>query len=93
MGTDSFQPTCRRPGATETEFFGRADLQDTRLGQAKKADPPDVAKAGFEAMMAGEGDVVPGWQTKLASAIANVIPGETLAKVHARMAEPKSATS
>ena len=50
--------TCLRPSATETEFFGRADMLNTKVGQEEKDDPADVAKAGFEAMMKGEGDVV-----------------------------------
>jgi short-subunit dehydrogenase len=28
--------TCLMPGATETEFFLRADMMDTQVGQAKK---------------------------------------------------------
>ena len=35
--------TCLMPGATETEFFERADLMDTKIGQSKKDDPADVA--------------------------------------------------
>lgn len=85
--------TCLMPGATETDFFERADLEDTKLGQSKKADPVDVAKAGFEAMMNGEGDVVPGWQVKLQSAIANITPADMLAKQHAKMTAPGSARS
>jgi uncharacterized protein len=52
--------TCLMPGATETEFFERADMLDTKVGQAEKDDPADVAKTGFDAMMEGEGDVVTG---------------------------------
>jgi short-subunit dehydrogenase len=48
------------PGATETEFFARAGMLDTKVGQAEKDEPADVAKVGFEAMMKGEGDVVSG---------------------------------
>jgi short-subunit dehydrogenase len=57
--------TCLMPGATETEFFQRADMLDTAVGQQEKDDPADVAKACFEAMMKGEGDVVTGWKNKL----------------------------
>ena len=57
--------TCLMPGATETEFFDRAGMQDTKIGAGKKDDPADVAKAGFEAMLNGEGDVVTGWMNKL----------------------------
>ena len=62
--------TCLMPGATETDFFERADMLDTKVGQSKKDDPADVAKVGYDAMMAGDGDVVSGWQNKLRSAIA-----------------------
>jgi short-subunit dehydrogenase len=83
--------TCLMPGATETEFFERADLMDTRIGQAKKDDPADVAKAGFEAMLRGDGDVVAGWKNKLQTTIASVTPSDALAEMHRRMAEPGGA--
>lgn len=57
--------TCLMPGATETEFFARADMLDTAVGQGKKDDAADVAKTGFKAMKNGEGDVVSGWHNKL----------------------------
>ena len=82
--------TCLMPGATETEFFERADLLDTQVGQEKKDDPKDVAKAGFDAMMRGDGDVVTGWQNKLQTAIASVTPAGMLARQHARKAAPGS---
>jgi short-subunit dehydrogenase len=53
--------TCLMPGATETEFFRRADMLDTKVGTEKKDDPAKVAKIGFEAMMIGKGGVVSGW--------------------------------
>jgi short-subunit dehydrogenase len=77
------------PGATETDFFERADMLDTKIGQSKKDDPAMVARQGFAAMMKGEGDVVTGWQNKLQSAIANVTPAGVLAEMHRRMAEPQ----
>jgi short-subunit dehydrogenase len=82
--------TCLMPGATETEFFERADMLDTKIGQSKKDDPADVARTGFKAMMNGEGDVVSGWQNKLQSAIANVTPAAILAELHRKQAEPGS---
>jgi short-subunit dehydrogenase len=83
--------TCLMPGATETEFFERADLTDTRVGQARKDDPAMVARQGFEAMLRGEGDVVTGWKNKLQTTIANVTPAGVLAEQHRRMAEPGGA--
>src|SRR5712672_3666612 len=74
--------TCLMPGATETEFFRRADMLDTKVGTAKKDDPAKVAKDGFKAMMSGEGGVVSGWHNKLEAATAHVMPAERLAKKH-----------
>jgi short-subunit dehydrogenase len=83
--------TCLMPGATETDFFERADMLDTKVGQGKKDDPADVARDGFDAMMRGEGDVVSGWKNRLQAAIANVTPAGVLAEQHRKMAEPGSA--
>ena len=83
--------TCLMPGATETEFFERADMMDTKVGTMKKDDPADVAKTGFDAMMRGAGDVVAGWQNKLQTAIASVTPAGLLAEQHRRQAKPGTA--
>jgi len=82
--------SCLMPGPTDTEFFKRADLMDTSVGQAKKDDPAEVAKMGYDAMMDGEGDVVSGWKNKIQAAVANVTPASVLAHQHAKMAEPGS---
>ncbi len=82
--------TCLMPGATETKFFERADMLDTKIGQGKKDDPADVAATGFKAMMRGEGDVVSGWHNKLQSAIALVTPSSVLAEQHRKKAAPGS---
>ncbi len=82
--------TCLMPGATETDFFERADLLDTKVGQSKKQDPADVAKVGFDAMLKGEADVVSGWQNKLRAAISAITPSTVLAEMHRGMAEPGS---
>jgi short-subunit dehydrogenase len=83
--------TCLMPGATETDFFERADMMDTKVGTAKKYDPAMVAQQGFDAMMKGEGDVVTGWHNKLQTAIASVTPAGWLAEQHRKKAEPGSA--
>ena len=84
--------TCLMPGPTDTEFFERADMLDTQVASGKKADPADVAKVGFEAMMKGEGDVVAGLKNKLQVAMAHVTPSAMLAEQHRKMAEPGSAS-
>jgi short-subunit dehydrogenase len=83
--------SCLMPGVTDTEFFERAGMLDTKLNTGKKMDPAEVAKIGYDAMKAGEADVVAGWKNKLAVALANVTPGERLAAQHAKTAKPGSA--
>lgn len=85
--------TCLMPGATETEFFERADMMDTKVGTSKKDSAADVAKSGFNAMMKGQGDVVTGWQNKLKTAIASITPAGMLAEQHRKEAEPGTAKS
>jgi uncharacterized protein len=83
--------TVLMPGPTETRFFERADMLDTKVGQDEKDDPADVAKAGFDAKMAGEDQVIRGWKNKLQVAAAHVTPAGMLAELHRKMAEPRSA--
>lgn len=83
--------SCLMPGATDTRFFERADLLDTKVGKAEKDDPADVAKAGYEAMVNGEASVVTGWKNKVQAAVAHVTPAELLAAQHRTLTEPGSA--
>jgi len=82
--------TCLMPGATETDFFERAEMLDTKVGQSEKDDAAEVAKVGYEAMMRGDGDVVAGWKNKIETTIANVTPAGILAEQHRKEAEPGS---
>lgn len=82
--------TCLMPGATDTDFFERADMMDTKVGQGPKQDPDEVAQVGYEAMMRGDGDVVSGWQDKLRAAISAITPSGVLAEMHRGLAEPGS---
>jgi short-subunit dehydrogenase len=82
--------TLLMPGATETEFFERAGLTDTKVGTAKKDDPADVAKTGWDAMMRGDADIVYGMHNKLQTVAADVMPASVTAKAHANMAAPGS---
>ena len=83
--------TVLMPGATETEFFERADLMDTKVGTQEKDDPAKVAQDGWDAMMSGAGHIVSGWKNKLQAAMSHVMPDSTLAKLHSNMAEPGTA--
>ena len=46
--------TSLMPGPTDTNFFHRAEMDDTRVGASSKDDPALVAKQGFEALMKGD---------------------------------------
>jgi len=81
--------SCLLPGATDTDFFVRADMLDTKLGQGHKADPAHVARVGFDAMLRGEADVVAGLKNKLDVAMSKVLPGQVVAQMQRRLAEPK----
>ena len=83
--------TCLKPGATETAFFHRAELDDTKIGQAKKDDPADVAKAGWDAMKSGDEAVIYGLKNKMQLAAAGVMTDAMTAKLHRKQMEPGSA--
>lgn len=84
--------TCLIPGATDTEFFERADMMDTKVGaDPKKMSAEEVAKIGFHAMEKGEGDVVAGLKNKIQAAMAAETPDSILAEKHRKMAEPGTA--
>lgn len=82
--------TCLLPGPTDTAFFERANMLDTKLGRDSKADPAEVAKVGYSAMMWGEASVVAGFSNKLKAAMAHVMPDSLLAEIHRRQAQPGS---
>ena len=81
--------TSLMPGPTDTNFFHRAEMDDTPVGEGKKDDPAAVAKQGFEALMAGKDRVVAGsLGTKAQELVGKVLPDRAKAKMHAGMAEP-----
>jgi short-subunit dehydrogenase len=84
--------TALMPGATETEFFERAGMEDTDVGAGEKDDPAEVARQGFDALMADKEKVVAGaFKNKAQVAAGRVIPDSVKAEQHRKMAEPGSA--
>ena len=86
--------TSLMPGPTETEFFDRADMKDTKVGADTDGqdDPADVARDGFEALMAGKERVVASSvATKVQGRIGRFVPDSVKAEMHRRMAKPGSA--
>jgi uncharacterized protein len=84
--------TALMPGPTETEFFERADMLDTKVGADDKDDPADVARDGFEALLAGKERVVShSTKTKAQGRVGRFLPDSAKAEMHRKMAEPGSA--
>lgn len=83
--------TALMPGPTDTAFFDRAGLADSPIGRGPKDDPAQVARQGFEALMAGKQKVVGGAiTTKATSAVAAVLPDKVKALLHKRANRPSS---
>ncbi len=79
------------PGLTETEFFRRANLLDTKAGVAEKQPAGEVARIGYDAMLRGEAQVVAGWKNKLQVVMAGITPATVLAEQHRAQTAPGSA--
>jgi short-subunit dehydrogenase len=83
--------TALQPGPTDTNFFARAGMLDTKVAQDQKDDPADIAREGFEAMLAGKDHVIAGsLKVKAQAAMAKVSSEPTMAERHRKMAEPGS---
>lgn len=86
--------TTLMPGATETEFFRRAGMEDTKLGASDKDDAAQVAREGFEALMAGKDHVVAGsFKNKVQATVAHILPDTVMAHMHRKQSEPGSANN
>ncbi|HEY6979120.1 MAG TPA: SDR family oxidoreductase [Chitinophagaceae bacterium] len=83
--------TALLPGATDTDFFNKAEMQDAKIVQeGKLADPEKVAKDGYEALMKGNDKVVSGFKNKMQVAMSNVMPDSTAAEMMRKQQEPVS---
>ncbi|WP_062434319.1 SDR family NAD(P)-dependent oxidoreductase [Herbidospora daliensis] len=81
--------TALLPGPTDTDFFRRAGMQDTKVGSADKDDPAEVARQGYAALMSGDDHVVAGSKKNLAQNLAGkVLPETAKARLTRRMTEP-----
>src|SRR5665213_2809429 len=79
--------TALMPGATETNFH-RAGMDDTKVGAGEKDDPAEIAREGYEALMAGKDHVVAGsFKNKVQATMAHVIPDTFTAEMHRHQAE------
>jgi short-subunit dehydrogenase len=73
--------TALLPGATDTDFFNKADMLDSKIvSEGKLADPAKVAKDGYDALMKGDDMVVSGFKNKVSVAMSNVLPDKVVAE-------------
>ncbi len=87
--------TALLPGPTDTEFFDRAGLTDTRLGASdKKDDPAQVAEQGFEGLMKGEASVFAGsLASRVMGRLSAIAPDSVATRTKRPLTEPGSAES
>jgi len=84
--------TCLMPGPTDTPIFTRPEnmLADSPIAKSDNlGDVTKTARAGYDAMMAGDKGVVPGVINKLIAMFAGVVPQSILAEMHRRGAKPE----
>jgi short-subunit dehydrogenase len=91
LGDTGITVTALMPGPTDTEFFDRAGLQDSKIGsEVKKDDPAEVARQGIAALLAGKDRVVAGsMKNKVQAAAGRILPEATKAAMQARLTEPR----
>jgi hypothetical protein len=82
--------TALQPGATDTDFFNKAEMQDSKILDTKLSDPAKVAKDGYDALMKGDDKIISGLKNKVMVGMSNVMPESMVAEQMNKMQEPKS---
>ncbi len=82
--------TALLPGPTDTDFFNKADMNRSKILQNPEdlANPADVAKDGFDALMKGEDRVISGLNNKLTVAMSNLSTDSMAAHRMSEMQKP-----
>ena len=81
--------TALQPGATDTDFFNKADMQESKILDTKLSDPVKVAKDGYEALMKGDDKIVSGFKNKAMVASSNIMPDTMVAAQMDKMQQPR----
>ncbi len=81
--------TALQPGATDTDFFNKADMLESKIMDTKLSDPAQVAKDGYEALMKEESKVVSGFKNKAMVAMSHVMPEGAVTAQMDKMQEPR----
>lgn len=81
--------TALQPGATDTDFFNKAEMQESKILDTKLSDPAKVAKDGYEALMSGDDKIVSGFKNKAMTSMSNVMPEKSVAAQMDKMQQPR----
>ena len=81
--------TVLLPGATDTDFFNKAGMQESKIVDSKLANPEEVARDGFDALMSGDDKVISGIKNKAMVAASHVIPDSAATEMMKKQQEPK----
>ncbi len=80
--------TALQPGATDTDFFNKADAEDSKIvKESSLSDPADVARDGYEALLRGDDKVVSGLKNKFQAAMSNLLPDAVVAEQMRKQSE------
>lgn len=82
--------TALQPGATATDFFNKAEMQESKILDSKLSDPAQVAKDGFEALMKGDDKVVSGLKNKAMVGMSHLMPDTAVAAQMNKMQGPRA---
>jgi short-subunit dehydrogenase len=81
--------TALQPGATDTDFFNKSEMQDSKILDTKLSDPAKVAKDGYEALMKGDDKIVSGFKNKAMVGSSNIMPDTMVAAQMDKMQQPR----
>jgi short-subunit dehydrogenase len=68
--------TALIPGPTDTDFFNKAHMENTKAAQDNPQDPAEVAKAGYEGLLKGTHHVTPSLKVQAEVAMSSAMPNE-----------------
>lgn len=81
--------TVLLPGATDTDFFNKANMTQSKIVQeGNLGDAVKVAKDGYEALMKGDDKVISGFKNKVQVAMGNILSDKTAAENMRKQQEP-----
>ncbi|MBX5461394.1 MAG: SDR family NAD(P)-dependent oxidoreductase [Steroidobacteraceae bacterium] len=81
--------TVLMPGPTDTEFFERADMLESKAAQGPKQDPAEVAAEAFDALEKDKDHVVTGAKNKLQATASKLVPDKVGARLHGSQTRPE----